>query len=614
MDIYDFLIVKKRGSAYKQQQIKKFSLYNVPLDLNKKVRGNSRIWGDISTENQKIVIDKIISLGSRLHLSYRDIAYALLLCYAESGFNPDAAAGTTSASGLAQYTEDTMKSFSSRAKKYLLQKNLTMHPQNVFDVDIGVYGVIAAYLFNKDLATQWIKPNNSPKFWQTIYMLHHDGPGYYTDERGKLRAQKGDWKADAIKTYNQRILPKLDDLELLLKNSTAAVKVQLEDYNGQPIQNKEYIAAVPARKTTESTPGKLSTDRKVAQKSYNVVHGKTDANGFTKELLAGIGCELIILLCSNHSKKLGKAVSEEKYKQHIVKKGETLSKIAKENNTTVAEIVKANKIKNPNQIITGQNLVIKKKYLRHKPSGSAMKEILNKAGLSDYSKDSIIYARNHIVKPSGSTSASSGHKIENTVTLRTSTSADFVNKKNKEFKKKEINDTTKEGSSKIVHSQYPGKAVIYTYQDFDYKDYEEPKKGYTVFYDHMGNKLFSFVSGSRAVRGSRKGAEGPMIKKFVKIEGGFRSYRHNYDPAGYGTTRILSTDDRGRWIHGGGSKLPHPYAEKQGWVPTKGCTRAQNGDLEKFAEIIREFRRKYPNIQIMMIRDQKEENRKRYPR
>lgn len=62
MDIYDFLIVKKRGSAYKQQQIKKFSLYNVPLDLNKKVRGNSRIWGDISTENQKIVIDKIISL------------------------------------------------------------------------------------------------------------------------------------------------------------------------------------------------------------------------------------------------------------------------------------------------------------------------------------------------------------------------------------------------------------------------------------------------------------------------------------------------------------------------------------------------------------------------
>ena len=362
MDIYDFLIVKKRGSAYKQQQIKKFSLYNVPLDLNKKVRGNSRIWGDISTENQKIVIDKIISLGSRLHLSYRDIAYALLLCYAESGFNPDAAAGTTSASGLAQYTEDTMKSFSSRAKKYLLQKNLTMHPQNVFDVDIGVYGVIAAYLFNKDLATQWIKPNNSPKFWQTIYMLHHDGPGYYTDERGKLRAQKGDWKADAIKTYNQRILPKLDDLELLLKNSTAAVKVQLEDYNGQPIQNKEYIAAVPARKTTESTPGKLSTDRKVAQKSYNVVHGKTDANGFTKELLAGIGCEVIILLCSNHSKKLGKAVSEEKYKQHIVKKGETLSKIAKENNTTVAEIVKANKIKNPNQIITGQNLVIKKKY------------------------------------------------------------------------------------------------------------------------------------------------------------------------------------------------------------------------------------------------------------
>ena len=135
-----------------------------------------------------------------------------------------------------------------------------------------------------------------------------------------------------------------------------------------------------------------------------------------------------------------------------------------------------------------------------------------------------------------------------------------------------------------------------------------------MFYDHMGNKLFSFVSGSRAGKGSIAGAEGPMTKEFVRVEGGFRNYRHSKFAEGYGTTRIISTDHRARWIHGGGTGLRNPYAEKQGWLPTKGCTRAQNGDLEKFAKIIKEFRRKYPNVRIMMIRDQKEESRKRYPR
>ena len=179
MNIYDFLIVKKRGGKYKTWT--SGSLYNVGIDPDKQVKGESRIWGDASAEVQKIVIDKIISLGSRLHLSYKDIAYALLLCYAESGFNPDAAAGTTSASGLAQYTRGTMKDFSRRAKKYLSQ-TLNMDETNVFDVDIGVYGVLAAYLFNKDLSEQWITSSDPDKFWQTIYsfrlqFIHYTGIG-----------------------------------------------------------------------------------------------------------------------------------------------------------------------------------------------------------------------------------------------------------------------------------------------------------------------------------------------------------------------------------------------------------------------------------------------------
>lgn len=606
MNIYDFLIVKKRGGKYKTWT--SGSLYNVGIDPDKQVKGESRIWGDASAEVQKIVIDKIISLGSRLHLSYKDIAYALLLCYAESGFNPDAAAGTTSASGLAQYTRGTMKDFSRRAKKYLSQ-TLNMDETNVFDVDIGVYGVLAAYLFNKDLSEQWITSSDPDKFWQTIYMLHHDGPGYYKDDRGKERAIRGKWSQDAVQAYNTKILPKLDKLESLLANTEVDLEIQLEDSNGQPVVNKEYIIATHNSKIglTPKKPAMLSTDRN-QKKSYHVVHGKTDANGLTKKLAASVGCEVIILLCANRPKKLGNAIPE---KDYTVKKGDTLSKIAKQNGTTINQIAKDNHISNPNKINIGQKLVIKKKYLRHKPSGSAIKDILEQAGLSAYGFDSIIYSQNHITKPDGSTSASARHSKKNTVTLRTSTPATFVNKKNKEVKKKEINDTTKEGSSKIVHSQYPGKAVIYTYQDTNYPPRGvAPSKGYTAFYDHLGNKLFSFTSGGRVDSHSEDNADGPMKEKFTYIEGGYRTSRLGRE---FGTTKIRSTDRRRRWIHGGGPKKDF-YVERQSWRVTYGCTRAQNIDLETLAQKIREFRHQWPHIEILMIRNSNEADRKRYPR
>lgn len=46
-------------------------------------------------------------------------------------------------------------------------------------------------------------------------------------------------------------------------------------------------------------------------------------------------------------------------KTYTVKKGDTLSGIAKKHNTTVDKLVKANNIKNPNKIYVGQKLIIK---------------------------------------------------------------------------------------------------------------------------------------------------------------------------------------------------------------------------------------------------------------
>ena len=43
---------------------------------------------------------------------------------------------------------------------------------------------------------------------------------------------------------------------------------------------------------------------------------------------------------------------------YIIKKGDTLSKIAKENNTTVENLAKINQIQDPNLIYVGQKLKI----------------------------------------------------------------------------------------------------------------------------------------------------------------------------------------------------------------------------------------------------------------
>lgn len=58
------------------------------------------------------------------------------------------------------------------------------------------------------------------------------------------------------------------------------------------------------------------------------------------------------------------------------------------------------------------------------------------------------------------------------------------------------------------------------------------------------------------------------------------------DDDAYGTVYIDTGDPRGRVIHGGGSALPNPKADEQGWYPTLGCLRVQNGPGRVISEMI----------------------------
>ncbi|WP_431479086.1 transglycosylase SLT domain-containing protein [Massilia eburnea] len=75
----------------------------------------------------------------------------------ESGFNPDAAAGTTSASGLGQFINDTGRAYG-------------LNNTNRFDVNASVKAVVKYFLANEKLA----KKNKKPDVW--VYKYHHDGP------------------------------------------------------------------------------------------------------------------------------------------------------------------------------------------------------------------------------------------------------------------------------------------------------------------------------------------------------------------------------------------------------------------------------------------------------
>jgi RHS repeat-associated protein len=66
----------------------------------------------------------------------------------------------------------------------------------------------------------------------------------------------------------------------------------------------------------------------------------------------------------------------------------------------------------------------------------------------------------------------------------------------------------------------------------------------------------------------------------------------------FGEWYIDTGDARGRDIHGGGTGLPDEYAPYQGWVPTWGCIRMQNQDIEDLVRIIQEYRQNNPGVSI----------------
>ncbi len=151
-------MVQPRGPAYRSENVKPWSHYREPIDTNDgRLHGESRRWGDATPETQSRVIDSLMDASRKAGLSSRETAYVLAIARVESGFNPDAAAGTTSASGLGQFVDRTGAHYG-------------VNNANRFDVDTQSRALVQHYIDNRDLAQRRGQGEDH------IYKYHHDGP------------------------------------------------------------------------------------------------------------------------------------------------------------------------------------------------------------------------------------------------------------------------------------------------------------------------------------------------------------------------------------------------------------------------------------------------------
>lgn len=131
------------------------SYFNKPIPKGE-LRGKSRKSGDIDIESQQEIISKIVEYGRRMDLSDREIAIALATVRYESGFNPDAAAKSSSAVGLGQFVNQTWKDVTGGTDRNSIDDQI----QALFDLQIE----------NTEIAE---RKGYGEEY---IYAMHHDGP------------------------------------------------------------------------------------------------------------------------------------------------------------------------------------------------------------------------------------------------------------------------------------------------------------------------------------------------------------------------------------------------------------------------------------------------------
>lgn len=146
----------------KKPTVAPWSNYTKPLNnTDDRLSGWGRGWGQASTSTQHQVMDLIVKRSS--HLSPEDQAILLATARIESGFNPDAAATSTSASGVFQIVKDTAS-------------NLGLTQTDVFDAEANIEAGIKLFEENSAQVRKRFPKLSGDERAVMLYAFHHDGP------------------------------------------------------------------------------------------------------------------------------------------------------------------------------------------------------------------------------------------------------------------------------------------------------------------------------------------------------------------------------------------------------------------------------------------------------
>lgn len=468
-DLYSALYAKK-GKAYFDSQIVDDSLLKTypKIDATREIKGNSRISGDIDMPSQHKIIDMLITIGARYKLTYKEISYVLLCAHVESGYNPDAAAGTTTAAGIGQATKDFVD-YTFRNSSKRLGFVLDISGQRIFDAELGCYALVFSFLRARDLISDHYN-HNDINYWQWLYYLHHDG----MNSLRLYHQNKHTVSKDATDCAND-IVTQLPTMENLLKNTKIATSFKLSTGDDTPITNKNYIATVSLA-ANPSCPNIVSG----MNNPLIFFKGKTDGEGKTEAINALAGAEIVFTILKDNYKKLAMSGSndspeqQKKEKAHkhksnssranaddsatyTVKSGDTLSAIAKSHSTTTDELANLNNLTDANVLHVGQVLKLSNSrkdgsednttidYISRYVPNDVKQAVMKYMGIENgNAKAAISYSRSHIVLPKGSTSADVD-KNKNVVHIKTTTKSAAVKKKQQPLEKYKTDD---KGTSK----------------------------------------------------------------------------------------------------------------------------------------------------------------------
>lgn len=351
--LYEHLAVTK-GKAYNPEKIKPYSWLSKAPEIKKQpdeIAGKSRIWGDISPEGQALVIDLIIEVCTRYKLSYREIGYVLLMARVESGFNPDAAAGTTSAAGIGQYTKATVEECTKpEYSKHYLGFELDLSGLNVFDAERGAYGILLSYFICRARA----QDEFPTALEENIYLYHHEG--WYSHFKGKDDTEKVEAVRAIVRT---KILALLNETEGLLQ-AKSQVQFTLKTADGKPYVNQPF-AIVTAKGPGTGSNGAAQPGAAQHTSDGKVLVGKTDGAGQTPLVsVDGLSEVVFSVLNFNYKSVIGSFPGRGtgQLTSYKVKANDTLAKIAKHHHTTPEALAKLNNISNANKIGVGQVLRI----------------------------------------------------------------------------------------------------------------------------------------------------------------------------------------------------------------------------------------------------------------